>query len=113
LDYKRNDYSASSGSKRGAVDDYSAVPTKRSNDYSGSSSSKRDDYNKRDVEVRHLTLSGTAGGGSSSSYLHKNNTAGGAGSYVHKNNTSGTGGRYNDSDRGNTSSYRRDDSHSL
>ncbi|EDX14285.1 SAFB-like transcription modulator isoform X2 [Drosophila simulans] len=113
LDYssKRNDYS-SSGSKRGAVDDYTAVPTKRSNDYSASSSSKRDDY-KRD-EVRHLPLSGTVGGGSSSSYLHKNNTGGGGtGSYVHKNNTSSTGGRYNDSDRSNTSSYRRDDSHSL
>lgn len=120
LDYgnKRNDYGSSSGSKRGAVDDYSNVPNKRSsgNDYSGSSSkhdysssSKRDDY-KREVEVRHLPLAGTAGG-STSSYLHKNNSGGGAGSYVHKNNTSG--GRYNESDRGNSSNYRRDDTHSL
>ncbi|XP_026851270.1 SAFB-like transcription modulator [Drosophila persimilis] len=127
LDYtnKRNDYSTSSTSKRGAVDDYASVPSKRSggNDYSASSSkhdysssSKRDDY-KREVEVRHMPISGSAGG-SSSSYLHKNNAGGGggggAGTYVHKNNsTLGTGGRYNDSDRSNTTSnYRRDDSHS-
>ncbi|BFF91926.1 uncharacterized protein DMAD_10090 [Drosophila madeirensis] len=126
LDYtnKRNDYATSSASKRGAVDDYTTVPSKRSsgNEYSASSSkhdysssSKRDDY-KREVEVRHMPISASAGG-SSSSYLHKNNASGGGGgasSYVHKNNaTGGTGGRYNDSDRSNTSNYRRDDSHSL
>ncbi|XP_060649336.1 LOW QUALITY PROTEIN: SAFB-like transcription modulator [Drosophila nasuta] len=140
---KRGDYGSTTGTKRGAMDDYGAVPSKRSggndyvsssskHDYQSSTTSKRDDY-KREVEVRHLPVSsgGVGASGSSGSYVHKSNSGGVTSSYVHKNNTgnvtssyahknntnSGSGGgRYNDSDRSNNSNYRRggvDDTHSM
>ncbi|KAH8307568.1 hypothetical protein KR044_003451 [Drosophila immigrans] len=140
---KRGDYGSTTGTKRSAIDDYAAVPSKRSggsdyvsssskHDYQSSTTSKRDDY-KREVEVRHLPVSsgGIGAGGSSGSYVHKSNTGGVASSYVHKNNTSNVtssyghknntssgsgGGRYNDSDRSNNSNYRRggvNDTHSI
>ncbi|XP_032592718.1 SAFB-like transcription modulator isoform X2 [Drosophila grimshawi] len=141
---KRGEYGSTAGTKRSAIEDYAAVPSKRSggneyatsskHDYTSTTTSKRDDY-KREVEVRHLPVSssGVGAGGSTSSYVHKSNAGGGVGSYVHKNNTgnvagsyghknntsggaAGGGGRYNDTDRSNTSNYRRgavDDTHSM
>lgn len=114
---KRMDYSSSGASgKRSAIDDYSAVPTKRStddytkrgadfmapsstkrglDDYSSGGKSSRDDY-KREVEIRHMpsSSSGVVSGSSyhSSSSLHK---------------SSGGSGRYED--RTSSHSYRRMD----
>lgn len=116
------DYSSSSvGTKRAAIDDYAAVPTKRSSDdyskrasdymtsssssskrgledYTSAGKSSRDDY-KREVEIRHLPSSSSAVAGSSSyhssSSLHKS-SGGGGGS-----------GRYDD--RTSSHSYRRMD----
>lgn len=116
------DYSSSgSGTKRSAIDDYTAVPTKRStddyskratdymtssttkrgglDDYATGSKSSRTDY-KREVEIRHLPSSSSAVGGSSSyhssSSLHKSSGSGGGGS-----------GRYDE--RTSSHSYRRMD----
>lgn len=108
--------SATSGTKRSAIDDYADIPskrssddyTKRSSDYMGSSSKRglddyplggksgREDY-KREVEIRHLPSSG--GGGGSSSY-HSSST-------MHKSSGGGGSGRYDE--RTSSHSFRRMD----